>query len=157
MIEKMKRNKKVLLIVASVLLGLSVISSGVLYGKYSSLYDRQYVEVKQARETLVESIDEHILMLKRIRFSKNFDAYLLHESSSAMLQSILGHYYTTVRQMDDVEAGDVDELQYSYNRLWEVMTEVSSVETQEELDQHIKEVTRELERFKRQAVAPNVK
>ena len=105
---------------------------------------------------MMETVDEYVLSLKRQRFSENFDAYLLETTSSAMLQSIRGHYYTIISEMSDLEAANEEEFTQSFSRLWGVLNSVYGVETQEDLEGHIEKVEQEVERFYEESVEPNV-
>ncbi|MCA0970763.1 hypothetical protein LCM20_09195 [Halobacillus litoralis] len=149
--------RKMIYITGAIVIAGLLLASGLLYQKYSTLYDQQYEEVKFSRQALVESVDGHIASLEEAQAEGELNYDILHVTSGAVLDSIRGHYYTTLQQLSFLPVGDMNAWRGGFNELWNVLTDIHDVESSADLERHIQALRSEIEQFEQQTVHPNVK
>ncbi|QHE51566.1 hypothetical protein [Pontibacillus sp. HMF3514] len=136
-------------IILIIVLVVSLLVNFYLYKANSEMADRQYIEFVDAQRSLLYSTEEYIDGLEEVNQSEDFDVKTLQVLSSSMMTSINEHHQSSLVLYGNFTNFDnINRYQSEFLDLWEVgLTEVSDVETQEELSTHIKELKRLFRNF----------
>jgi len=132
-----------------VILVVSLLGNVYLYKENSEMANKQYTEFVDAKKSLLYSTKEYIKALEEVNQSEDFDVKTLQALSSSMLTSINEHHQSSLLlYVNFTNLDNVYRYQSEFLDLWEVgLTEVSDVETQKGLSEHIKELKRYFRTF----------